>query len=147
VNITSAGLVTYSVEFAPCRGFYFVSDENPVITLVSAAFSGCSLTAGPSNFQNQGNMGMDFNNTVTASLVGSTLSLAAEWLSLGSFTDSNFLTASWQLENCPVRPVRCCWGRCRAHLKRIGLREVTCYTRFATALSTANTPAVRHRLS
>jgi hypothetical protein len=118
VSITRSGLVTYSVEFAAsCAG---ISYSSPLITLVSAAFNGCSLSAGPSDCPQQGNMGMDYNSTVTGSLVGSSLSLAAEWLScvLTFPNDTNTLSASWQLQ-CPVRPVSCCWGSCRVVLSRL----------------------------
>jgi hypothetical protein len=108
--------VAYSVEFGKgCVGTVF---NDLLITLVSAAFSGCSLTAGPSNFPLQG-ISYGRNNTVTGSLVGNVLSLAAEWLSFNPSvsSDSTSLTASWQLQ-CPVRPVRCCWGWCRQTVLR-----------------------------
>jgi hypothetical protein len=117
VSITRAGLVTYSVEFTgDCRR----RANDPLITLVSDAFSGCSLTAGPSNFPQQGNDG-EFNNTVTGSLVDNTLILAAKVLSFNEQDpdEQTSLTASWQLEDCPVRPVRCCWGWCRVALSRL----------------------------
>jgi len=104
VDVTPAGLVMYSVQFqqSPACDNVLV---NPAITLVSAAFSGCSLTAGPSTFPEQG--GGNLNNAVTGRLQGNALSLTAAFLSYNALSglDSTSLTATWQLEGCPaVRP-------------------------------------------
>jgi hypothetical protein len=109
VDVTSAGLVTYDVQFGTCT----IGVSGPVITLTSAAFSGCTLTPVSSTFPGQGQDingqgGGPYNNIVTGSLQGSTLSLTAEYLIYDtSFTnDKTSLTASWRLEGCPaVRPL------------------------------------------
>lgn len=102
VDVTRAGLVTYSVQFqrSPSCDNYLAS---PAITLVSPAFSGCSLRELPgSTFPAQG--GGNYNNTVTGRLQGDAVSLTAEYLSYNaqSGLDSTSLSASWQLEGCPA---------------------------------------------
>jgi hypothetical protein len=118
IQLTSAGLITYQVQFndGPCKQGMFYT--NPAITLESTAFSGCSIMEVFSNFGAQGNAqvvpgtlaGPAGLNTVTGSLQGSTLSLTANWLSylpdIRYPNDKPLLTASWQLEDCPsVRPL------------------------------------------
>jgi hypothetical protein len=97
VDVTSAGLVTYKVQFpnAPSCDFGFYS---PAITLTSAAFSGCSLKLLSSNFPQQGQGVADC--TVTGSLDGNTLSLTAK--NLVYVYDQRSLNASWRLEGCPA---------------------------------------------
>jgi hypothetical protein len=93
------------VQFVGCSNPGYA---NPVITLISAAFSGCNLTPVSSTFPGQGQDppigSRDYNNTVTGSLQGSTLSLTAEWLTyfFPDFpNDMPSLNASWGLEGCP----------------------------------------------
>lgn len=78
---------------------------NPTITLTSAAFAGCALTAGPSTFPDTITLpgaGV-INNTVTGSLVSSSLQLTARWLGNGPSGDPGTRwTASWQLSGCPA---------------------------------------------
>ena len=80
-----------------------------IITLTSAAFSGCTLTPVSSTFPGQGQDpaagGINLDNTVTVTgSQGSTFSLTAEYLSYDtSFPkDKTSLTASWRLEGCPA---------------------------------------------
>ena len=108
VDVTSAGLVTYDVQFGTCS----IVLSELAITLTSAAFSGCKLTPVSSTFPGQGQgtlAGGPFNNTVTGSLQGSTLSLTAEYLTyifipqgFPGPKDNTSLTASWRLEGCPA---------------------------------------------
>lgn len=120
VDVNTAGLITYAVQFGSASSNYRL--QNPVITLASDAFSGCSLTAVNSTFPPQGTdppSGQQvYNNTVTGSLVGNVLRLTAAWLSCRQNypNDKLFLTASWKLEGCPVRLVGCWRSRSKPTL-------------------------------
>jgi hypothetical protein len=107
IDLTSAGQVTYHVQFGGgCGTRWF----GLVITLTSAAFSGCNLTLVSSSFPGQGQDPSQitdppsYNNTVTGSLQESTLSLTAEYLTyfFPIFpNDKTSLNATWRLEGCP----------------------------------------------
>jgi hypothetical protein len=69
----------------------------PVTTLVSAAFTGCSLATLPgSTFPDS-----EFN-TVTVTLVTDTLTLTALVLDVEAGVSQSPYTASWQLRDCPA---------------------------------------------
>jgi hypothetical protein len=113
VDVTTQGRINYTVQWVGCENtgtIYF----DTVITINSAAFSGCSLRELSSTFPGQGDLtgGQFLDNNVTGSLQGSTLSLTAPVMSYYNgpvYTNSTFLTASWQLEDCPAVG-HCIWA-------------------------------------
>lgn len=95
VDVTRSGRVTYTVQFVTSGSCNSVL-EDPLITLTSAAFSGCSLTAPPgSTFPTTPD-----DSSVEGSVRGDILTLSAALLSHAAVNPPLY-TASWQLSGCP----------------------------------------------
>jgi hypothetical protein len=102
VDLSLSGLITYTFQSNTCDLKEVL--YSPVISLKSAAFSSCTLTAGTSTFPTDPNK-YPYNQTVTGSLTADTVQLTAAILASNASSPVKLFNATWQLTDCPsVRP-------------------------------------------
>lgn len=95
IDFSLSGQITYTWTSTQCD--LKEQFSSPDITLKSAAFSGCTLTAGPSTFPT--------GQTVTGTLTADTVRLTAAALTSNAASPVKTVSATWQLSDCPlVRP-------------------------------------------